>query len=132
MLKIFINAKCQKEMRPQQASRFRKIQFPKRNFNPNGFLIQNIFRLCEYPWNNNVMLNDPIEMKRKAFLLRKNLDGCFNDTENRVIPQPKRISGFYVVPALSVRHINSWGNPSCIHFKCHMCRICMIPILLLK
>jgi hypothetical protein len=36
------------------------------------------------------MLNNPTEMKRRAFLLRKVVDGCFDVTKNCVFSQPKR------------------------------------------
>ena len=65
---------------------------PKKNLNPNGLLLHNIFRMFEYTWNNNAMLNNQIEMKRKAFLLRKLDDGYFDENTNRVISQPKRDS----------------------------------------
>jgi len=71
-------------------SRLCEMLIPKRNLNPNGFLLHNIFRMFEYTWNNNTMLNNPTEMKRRALLLRKVDDGCFDDTENRVFSQPKR------------------------------------------
>lgn len=77
-------------------SRLEEMLVPKRNLNPNGSLLHNIFRMFEYSWNTNIMLNNPAEMKRKAFLLRKEQDGCFDDTTNRVFSQPKRdASGFY-------------------------------------
>ena len=72
-----------------------KLLVPQKNLNPNGLLLHNIFRLFEYPSNNNAMLNDQIEMKRRAFLLRKVHDGCFDDDMNRVFSQPKHdSSGF--------------------------------------
>eukprot|EP01037_Dinobryon_pediforme_P019982 gene19982-20504_t len=76
--------------------RLREMLVPERNLNPTGFLLQDIFRLMEYRWNSKTKLNDPTEMKLLAFRLRKDLDGCFDDTLNRVFSQPNHnpITGF--------------------------------------
>jgi hypothetical protein len=66
---------------------------PNRNLIPNGELLHNIFRLLEYDNLTAQGLNDVPGLKRRAFTMRKNVDGSFGN--GRVFPQPKEdTSGF--------------------------------------